>query len=62
MEKEFEMLSGNVNQILVSNDGNRIVAIGTGADIKDDEIIAENSSKSSTILGFTGTQLCFDLA
>lgn len=62
MEKEFEMLSGNVNQILWSNDGNRIVAIGAGSETKAVAILIDTGSKSGTILGFTGTQLCSDLA
>ena len=61
-EKDYPFIAGEINQVVWSHDGTRIVAVGAGTDIKANAVTADTGSKCGTILGFTSTQLCSDLA
>ena len=60
-DKTYPFISGELNQVLWSEDGLRIVGVGAGTDLKANAVTADTGSKSGTILGFTATQLCSDL-
>jgi len=60
-DKTYPFISGELNQVLWSEDGLRIIGVGAGTDIQANAVTADTGSKSGTILGFTSTQLCSDL-
>jgi hypothetical protein len=61
-DKEFPFVTGEINQVIWSNDGQRLMGVGAGTDVKANAVMADTGSKSGTILGFDATQLCSDLA
>lgn len=61
-DKEYPFTAGAINQVLWSHDSTRIIGVGAGTDIKANAVVADTGSKCGTILGFTSTQLCADLA
>ena len=61
-DKEFQLLAQEINQVIWSNDGTRLIAVGFGTDTKANGVTYDTGSKCGTILGITSNQLCGDLA
>ena len=61
-DKDYPFTAGEINQVLWSVDGQRLIGVGAGSDIKANAVMADTGSKSGTILGFDATQLCSDFA
>lgn len=62
MDKQYQLLAGEVRQVIWSQDGTRLIAVGTGTEVRANAITFDTGSKCGTILGFTFDQLCSDLA
>ena len=61
-DKEFQLLSSQVNEVIWSPDGTRLIAVGAGTEIRANAVTFDTGSKCGTILGITCNQLCSDLA
>ena len=50
-----------MTQILWSNDGTRLIAVGFGSETRANAVTIDTGSKCGTILGITSNRLCADL-